>query len=41
VSLRDRLLNDEEGATLLLVAISLIMLFGFAAIAVDGAMAWS
>ena len=41
VSLGDRLGRDEEGATLILVALSLIMLFGFAAIAVDGAMAWS
>ncbi len=41
MSLRDRLRSDEEGATLILVALSLIMLFGFAAIAVDGAMAWS
>jgi Flp pilus assembly protein TadG len=39
--LTGRLRHNEEGATLVLVAISLIMLFGFAAIAVDGAMAWS
>jgi len=41
VPLRRRLVDQEEGATLVLVAFSLIMIFGFAAIAVDGAMAWS
>ena len=33
--------RDEEGTTIILVALSLVVLMGFAAIAVDGAAAWA
>ena len=37
----EALLRDEDGATVIILALLLVVLMGFAAIAVDAAAAWA